>query len=155
MAGDLLTATLLTARCPVLYAPAMHTEMWEHPATQANVSLLRRRGAIVLEPAVGRLTGADSGAGRLPEPAEIFAVATRLLVRPQAAGRPQARAADPLRAGSGRPSRGGVRRRHPGGDRPGAVHRQLVHRDAGVRAGPHGGRPGRRGDRGRGQRGAA
>ena len=66
MAGDLLTATLLTARCPVLYAPAMHTEMWEHPATQANVSLLRSRGAIVLEPAVGRLTGADSGAGRLP-----------------------------------------------------------------------------------------
>ena len=81
MAGDLLTATLLTARCPVLYAPAMHTEMWEHPATQANVALLRRRGAIVLEPAVGRLTGRDSGAGRLPEPAGIFAVATRLLAR--------------------------------------------------------------------------
>jgi len=85
MAGDLLTATLLTARCPVLYAPAMHTEMWEHPATQASVSLLRSRGAIVLEPAVGRLTGADSGAGRLPEPAEIFAVATRLLARGRAA----------------------------------------------------------------------
>jgi phosphopantothenoylcysteine decarboxylase / phosphopantothenate---cysteine ligase len=81
MAGDLLTATLLTARCPVLYAPAMHTEMWEHPATQANVSLLRSRGAIVLEPAVGRLTGTDSGAGRLPDPAEIFAVAIRLLAR--------------------------------------------------------------------------
>jgi phosphopantothenoylcysteine decarboxylase/phosphopantothenate--cysteine ligase len=79
MAGDLLTATLLTARCPVLYAPAMHTEMWEHPATQANVSLLRSRGAVVLEPAVGRLTGADSGAGRLPEPPEIFAAAVRLL----------------------------------------------------------------------------
>jgi phosphopantothenoylcysteine decarboxylase/phosphopantothenate--cysteine ligase len=86
MAGDLLTATLLTARCPVLYAPAMHTEMWEHPATQANVSMLRSRGAIVLEPAVGRLTGADSGAGRLPEPAEIFAVATRLLARETARG---------------------------------------------------------------------
>ena len=81
MAGDLLTATLLTARCPVLYAPAMHTEMWEHPATQANVTLLRRRGAIVMEPAVGRLTGRDSGPGRLPEPAGIFAVATRLLAR--------------------------------------------------------------------------
>jgi len=81
MAGDLLTATLLTARCPVLYAPAMHTEMWEHPATQANVALLRRRGAIVMEPAVGRLTGRDSGPGRLPEPAGIFAVATRLLAR--------------------------------------------------------------------------
>jgi phosphopantothenoylcysteine decarboxylase / phosphopantothenate---cysteine ligase len=81
MAGDLLTATLLTARCPVLYAPAMHTEMWEHPATQANVSVLRSRGAIVLEPAVGRLTGQDSGGGRLPVPAAIFAVATRLLAR--------------------------------------------------------------------------
>jgi phosphopantothenoylcysteine decarboxylase / phosphopantothenate---cysteine ligase len=81
MAGDLLTSTLLTARCPVLYAPAMHTEMWEHPATQANVALLRRRGAIVMEPAVGRLTGRDSGPGRLPEPAGIFAVATRLLAR--------------------------------------------------------------------------
>jgi phosphopantothenoylcysteine decarboxylase/phosphopantothenate--cysteine ligase len=81
MAGDLLTATLLTARCPVLYAPAMHTEMWEHPATQANVALLRRRGAIVLEPATGRLTGRDSGPGRLPEPAGIFAVATRLMAR--------------------------------------------------------------------------
>jgi len=81
MAGDLLTATLLTARCPVLYAPAMHTEMWEHPATQANVALLRDRGAIVLDPAAGRLTGKDSGAGRLPEPAAIFAAATRLLAR--------------------------------------------------------------------------
>ncbi|HLI40284.1 MAG TPA: bifunctional phosphopantothenoylcysteine decarboxylase/phosphopantothenate--cysteine ligase CoaBC [Streptosporangiaceae bacterium] len=79
MADDLLTATLLTARCPVLYAPAMHTEMWEHPATQANVSLLRGRGAVVLDPAAGRLTGADSGPGRLPEPAEILAVALRLL----------------------------------------------------------------------------
>src|ERR1700749_1319262 len=78
---DLLTATLLTARCPVLYAPAMHTEMWEHPATQANVALLRERGAIVLDPARGRLTGADSGAGRLPEPAEIFSAAVRLLAR--------------------------------------------------------------------------
>jgi len=81
MAGDLLTATLLTARCPVLYAPAMHTEMWQHVATQANVSLLRSRGAVVLEPAVGRLTGADSGAGRLPEPPEIFAVAVAMLGR--------------------------------------------------------------------------
>ena len=79
MADDLLAATLLTARCPVLYAPAMHTEMWDHAATQANVSLLRSRGAVVLEPAVGRLTGADSGAGRLPEPPEIFAVAVGLL----------------------------------------------------------------------------
>ncbi len=82
-AGDLLTATLLTARCPVLYAPAMHTEMWDHPATAANVSLLRSRGAVVLDPAVGRLTGADTGRGRLPDPEEIFAIAMRLLARGQ------------------------------------------------------------------------
>src|SRR3954471_19756107 len=81
LADDLLTNTLLTARCPVLYAPAMHTEMWEHPATRANVATLRARGAVVLEPAVGRLTGADTGKGRLPDPAEIFAVAVRLLRR--------------------------------------------------------------------------
>ena len=83
LAGDLLTATLLTARCPVLYAPAMHTEMWDHPATATNVSLLRSRGAVVLDPAVGRLTGADTGRGRLPEPEEIFAIAMRLLARGQ------------------------------------------------------------------------
>jgi phosphopantothenoylcysteine decarboxylase/phosphopantothenate--cysteine ligase len=90
IADDLLTNTLLTARCPVLYVPAMHTEMWEHAATQANVATLRARGAIVLEPAVGRLTGADSGKGRLPEPAEIATVAERLLRRapvPDLAGR--------------------------------------------------------------------
>ncbi|UER54196.1 bifunctional phosphopantothenoylcysteine decarboxylase/phosphopantothenate--cysteine ligase CoaBC [Kineosporiaceae bacterium SCSIO 59966] len=83
-ADDLLTATLLTARCPVLMAPAMHTEMWEHPATQANVATLRERGVVVLEPAAGRLTGADSGAGRLPEPEAILAAARRLLTRPDA-----------------------------------------------------------------------
>ena len=75
-ADDLLTATLLTATCPVLMAPAMHTEMWLHPATQANVATLRERGVIVLDPAVGRLTGADSGPGRLPEP-ETLAEAAR------------------------------------------------------------------------------
>src|ERR671910_2366567 len=79
LADDLLTNVLLTARCPVLLAPAMHTEMWEHAATQANVATLRARGAHVLEPAVGRLTGADTGKGRLPEPADIFAVAVALL----------------------------------------------------------------------------
>jgi phosphopantothenoylcysteine decarboxylase/phosphopantothenate--cysteine ligase len=78
---DLLTATLLTARCPVLFAPAMHTEMWFHPATVDNVATLRRRGAVVLEPASGRLTGADSGAGRLPEPEEITTLAQLLLDR--------------------------------------------------------------------------
>ncbi len=80
-ADDLLTNTLLTARCPVLYAPAMHTEMWEHPATQANVATLRARGAVVIEPAEGRLTGVDTGKGRLPEPGEIFALAVDLLAR--------------------------------------------------------------------------
>lgn len=78
-ADDLLTAALLTARCPVLLAPAMHTEMWEHPATRANVATLRARGVHVLEPAVGRLTGTDSGAGRLPEPEAIAAAALALV----------------------------------------------------------------------------
>ncbi|PYC66514.1 bifunctional phosphopantothenoylcysteine decarboxylase/phosphopantothenate--cysteine ligase CoaBC [Micromonospora arborensis] len=81
LADDLLTNTLLTARCPVLLAPAMHTEMWEHPATVANVATLRARGVRVIEPAVGRLTGVDTGKGRLPDPAEIFAVARRVLAR--------------------------------------------------------------------------
>jgi phosphopantothenoylcysteine decarboxylase/phosphopantothenate--cysteine ligase len=78
-ADDLLTATLLTASCPVVFVPAMHTEMWLHPATQENVATLRRRGAVVLPPAVGRLTGPDSGPGRLPEPADIAALATVVL----------------------------------------------------------------------------
>jgi phosphopantothenoylcysteine decarboxylase / phosphopantothenate---cysteine ligase len=81
MSGDLLTAVLLTARGPVIFAPAMHTEMWEHPATQANVATLRERGAVVLEPASGRLTGHDTGPGRLPEPAELMRVAVRALAR--------------------------------------------------------------------------
>jgi phosphopantothenoylcysteine decarboxylase/phosphopantothenate--cysteine ligase len=80
-ADDLLTSILLTARCPVVFAPAMHTEMWEHPATQDNVARLRDRGCLVLEPASGRLTGADSGPGRLPEPAELWQVAVRVLAR--------------------------------------------------------------------------
>jgi phosphopantothenoylcysteine decarboxylase / phosphopantothenate---cysteine ligase len=81
MSDDLLTAVLLTARCPVIFAPAMHTEMWEHPATRANVATLRARGCLVLDPASGRLTGADTGPGRLPEPAELFVVAQRVLAR--------------------------------------------------------------------------
>jgi phosphopantothenoylcysteine decarboxylase/phosphopantothenate--cysteine ligase len=79
MSDDLLTATLLTARCPVVFAPAMHTEMWEHPATRDNVATLRRRGSVVVEPAVGRLTGKDSGAGRLPEPSDLFALAEKII----------------------------------------------------------------------------
>ncbi|HIV56938.1 MAG TPA: bifunctional phosphopantothenoylcysteine decarboxylase/phosphopantothenate--cysteine ligase CoaBC [Candidatus Stackebrandtia faecavium] len=82
-ADDLLTATLLTARCPVLFVPAMHTEMWEHPATRDNVATLRRHGATVMEPDTGRLTGVDTGKGRLPEPSAIFAFATGMLSGPK------------------------------------------------------------------------
>ncbi|WP_028046345.1 bifunctional phosphopantothenoylcysteine decarboxylase/phosphopantothenate--cysteine ligase CoaBC [Cellulomonas sp. URHE0023] len=78
-ADDLLTATLLVARCPVLLAPAMHTEMWEHPATVANVATLRSRGVHVLDPVAGRLTGADTGPGRLPEPEAIAEAAFALV----------------------------------------------------------------------------
>lgn len=81
LADDLLTNILLTARCPVIVAPAMHTEMWQHPATQRNVALLRERGVIVLDPAIGRLTGADSGPGRLPDPRAIVAAALDVLRR--------------------------------------------------------------------------
>ncbi|MFF2317267.1 bifunctional phosphopantothenoylcysteine decarboxylase/phosphopantothenate--cysteine ligase CoaBC [Arthrobacter sp. NPDC058097] len=77
-ANDLLTNTLLMASGPVLFAPAMHTEMWQHAATQANVETLRSRGVTVLEPASGRLTGSDSGPGRLPEPEAIFDAALAL-----------------------------------------------------------------------------
>jgi phosphopantothenoylcysteine decarboxylase/phosphopantothenate--cysteine ligase len=91
LADDLLTNTLLTARCPVVFAPAMHTEMWEHPATVANVATLRERGAVVIDPAEGRLTGKDTGKGRLPEPAEIFDLCLDVLSRgatqPDLAGR--------------------------------------------------------------------
>ncbi|RYI23603.1 bifunctional phosphopantothenoylcysteine decarboxylase/phosphopantothenate--cysteine ligase CoaBC [Dermacoccus sp. 147Ba] len=75
MANDLLTNTLLTARCPVVMAPAMHTEMWLHPATQDNVATLRERGVTIVEPASGRLTGADTGPGRLPDPDVIYEAA--------------------------------------------------------------------------------
>ena len=86
-ADDLLTATLLVTRAPVLMAPAMHTEMWQHPATVANVATLRERGVHVLEPASGRLTGADTGPGRLPEAEEIAAAALALVGPRDLAGR--------------------------------------------------------------------
>ena len=84
-ADDLLTSILLTVRCPVVFAPAMHTEMWQHPATAANVRTLRERGCLVLEPASGRLTGTDTGPGRLPEPDELWQAAVRVLARGAAA----------------------------------------------------------------------
>ena len=79
LADDLLTSTLLTAGCPVVMAPAMHTEMWEHAATRANVATLRARGILVVDPDAGRLTGVDSGRGRLPDPAELAALCERVL----------------------------------------------------------------------------
>jgi phosphopantothenoylcysteine decarboxylase/phosphopantothenate--cysteine ligase len=94
LADDLLTTTLLTARCPVAFAPAMHTEMWEHPATRANVATLRSRGAHVIDPAVGRLTGQDTGAGRLPEPEQLYAAC--LEIHAGAAAAP-ASSTDPVR----------------------------------------------------------
>lgn len=78
-ANDMLTTTLLMATCPVLLAPAMHTQMWENSLVQRNVATLRDHGYTVMEPAVGRLTGPDSGAGRLPEPHEIADMALALL----------------------------------------------------------------------------
>lgn len=85
IANDLLTNVLLTARCPIVLAPAMHTEMWQHPATQSNVATLRARGVIVLEPAAGRLTGADFGPGRLPDPVAIVAAVQDVVRRPPTA----------------------------------------------------------------------
>ena len=76
---DLLTATILTTTAPVMLAPAMHTQMWLNPATQENVATLRRRGLTVLTPDSGRLTGKDSGVGRLPEPDRIVTEALAVL----------------------------------------------------------------------------
>jgi phosphopantothenoylcysteine decarboxylase/phosphopantothenate--cysteine ligase len=93
LAGDLLTNVLLTARCPVVMAPAMHTEMWDHAATQANVSTLAERGIHIIPPASGRLTGADTGPGRLPEPETLYAVCERILAHPE----PHTHREDPAR----------------------------------------------------------
>ncbi len=79
ISDDLLTATLLATRAPVLVAPAMHTEMWEHPAVQENLVTLRRRGVHVVDPASGRLAGGDVGEGRLADPADIVAAADAVL----------------------------------------------------------------------------
>jgi phosphopantothenoylcysteine decarboxylase/phosphopantothenate--cysteine ligase len=88
LADDLLTTTLLAARCPVVLAPAMHTEMWDHPATRSNVATLRERGVHVIEPASGRLTGVDTGPGRLPEPEDIARAALALVGNPQPLAEP-------------------------------------------------------------------
>ena len=78
-ADDMLTTTALTTTAPIVISPAMHTQMWQHPATVANVEMLRSRGVKVIEPASGRLTGKDSGPGRLPEPEQIVAQALEFL----------------------------------------------------------------------------
>lgn len=78
-ADDMLTTTALTTTAPIVISPAMHTQMWQHPATVANVETLRVRGVKVIEPASGRLTGKDSGPGRLPEPEQIVAQALEFL----------------------------------------------------------------------------
>jgi len=83
VADDLLTNVLLTARCPIVMAPAMHTEMWVHPATQHNVAILRERGVLVMEPESGRLTGSDSGVGRLPEPQTLVDQALAMVATQQ------------------------------------------------------------------------
>src|ERR1700681_3226348 len=79
ISDDLLTATLLATRAPVVLCPAMHTEMWEHPAVRDNLATLRRRGVHVVDPGVGRLAGGDQGAGRWAEPADIVAAVTGVL----------------------------------------------------------------------------
>ncbi len=118
IADDLLTNTLLTARCPVMFVPAMHTEMWENRATQANVATLRARGHVVVEPAVGRLTGVDTGKGRLPDPT------ADLPDRP-----PAPRATCP---GPRRQARRHLRRRHPRVPRSGPLSRQPLVRPSGL-----------------------
>ena len=104
ISDDLLTATLLATRAPVLVAPAMHTEMWEHPAVQENLATLRRRGVHVVDPESGRLAGGDVGAGRLADPGVDHGRGRR--ARPRRPGRP--------RRGPGARDRG----RHPRADRP-------------------------------------
>ena len=86
IADDLLTTTVLTASCPVIFAPAMHTEMWENLATQQNISTLKDRGMLIVDPGVGRLTGDDSGVGRLAEPENIFTAANAMLGEKPLAG---------------------------------------------------------------------
>jgi phosphopantothenoylcysteine decarboxylase/phosphopantothenate--cysteine ligase len=131
LADDLLTNVLLTARAPVLMAPAMHTEMWEHPAVQANVATLRGRGVVVLEPGEGRLTGTDTGKG---PPARAGGDLRD--------GRPAAAPSRRVAPRPGRSHRGHHRRRDSRAARPGALPRQQLLRPAGSRwppSPPHGG----------------
>ncbi|MEF3403870.1 bifunctional phosphopantothenoylcysteine decarboxylase/phosphopantothenate--cysteine ligase CoaBC [Agromyces sp. CCNWLW203] len=94
LADDLLGNTLLASEAPVVIAPAMHTEMWRHPATQANVETLRSRGVTIVGPAVGQLTGADSGPGRMEEPDEIVRAALERVLGDSASAEASAHRAD-------------------------------------------------------------
>ena len=109
LSDDLLTATLLATRAPVLVCPAMHTEMWEHPSVRENLATLERRGVRIVPPAVGRLAGGDSGEGRLAEPGLIASRALALVGLSAAGGARRAAAGPrPFRA-----ARGGERRGYP------------------------------------------
>lgn len=107
LASDLLGTTLLATDAPVVVAPAMHPQMWEHPATRANVAVLRERGVHLVGPVVGALTGDDAGIGRMAEPEDIVTAALAVLDGPDAAGR---------RTGSDRVPTSGARARGDQGD---------------------------------------
>ena len=137
IADDLLTNVLLATTAPVVVCPAMHTEMWEHPATRANVAVLRSRGVHVVDPASGRLAGGDEGAGRLPEPDRILEAVGAVLGQAERPGR-----APPPRH----------RRWHPGADRRRPLPRQPLVGQAGGGGGGGGRGPGRLGGAGDGGR---
>ncbi len=153
LASDLLGTTLLATTAPVVVAPAMHTEMWRHPATAANVATLSERGVLLVGPADGPLTGGDSGPGRMSEPEDIVAGGgpqgcpppppPPRRHRPGAHGR-----ADRPR----RPARRGLDRRHPRTARPRALPRQPVERSSGRGDRRRGGAARRHGDARRGIR---
>ena len=142
MADDLLGTTVLASRAPLVLAPAMHTEMWQHPATAANIQTLRARGVSIVGPESGRLTGPDVGLGRMSEPDRI--VAAVLAAGTGAAPLEPARSTRPRR-----PARAGHGGRHTGADRPGALSGQPLERQAGSGLRPRGRGAGRRRDGGR------
>ena len=129
LADDLLTTTLMATAAPVVVCPAMHTEMWEHPAVQHNLATLRSRGVMVVPPEEGRLAGGDVGSGRLAEPSVIVATVLDRQLGPDAGPAPLPGERPRRRAGRG------VRRRHPRAHRPGPLHHQPVLGKAGPRPG--------------------
>ncbi len=141
ISSDLLSATLLATRAPVLVCPAMHTEMWEHPAVQDNIATLRRRGVHLLEPAEGRLAGGDFGVGRLREPEEILAALAAILgqatATPAGAATARVTAAAVAEAEAERPFTGVRAVVSAGGTRePLDPVRYIGNRSSGIRATP-------------------